>query len=87
MKFRRQEPLGPYICDFVCYERRLVVEVDGSQHTDDPDDVVRDRFLRRIGFRVVRVSSYDVMADLPQVLEQVGAAIDGRRHIHRRRPE
>ena len=31
-KFRRQEPIGPYIVDFVCYEHRLIVEVDGSQH-------------------------------------------------------
>jgi len=83
-KFRRQEPLGPYICDFVCYSYRIVVEVDGSQHIDNPDDVIRDRYLRRIGFRVVRVSSSDVMADLDGVLEAIGAAIDDRTPIHRR---
>ena len=83
-KFRRQEPLGPYICDFVCYSHRLVVEVDGSQHLDDPNDVERDRYLRRIGFRVVRVSSSDVMAHLDDVLEHVASAIDDRRPIHER---
>ncbi|MCJ7725947.1 MAG: DUF559 domain-containing protein, partial [Acidimicrobiia bacterium] len=86
-KFRRQEPLGPYICDFVCYSRRLVVEVDGSQHTDDPRDVERDRYLRRLGFPVVRVFSWDVMAHLDQVLEEIGAAIDDRAPIHRRSTE
>ena len=81
-KFRRQEPLGPFICDFVCYSHRLVVEVDGSQHLDDPKDVVRDRYLRRIGFRVVRVSSTDVMAHLDDVLEHIASAIDDRPPIH-----
>ena len=47
VKFRRQEPIGSFICDFVCYSRRLVVEVDGSQHLDNPRDVERDRYLRR----------------------------------------
>ena len=81
-KFRRQEPLGPFICDFVCYAHRLVIEVDGSQHLEDPKDVVRDRYLRRIGFRVVRVSSSDVMSCLDDVLEDIGAAIDDRPSIH-----
>jgi len=84
-RFRRQEPLGPYICDFVCYPHRLVIEVDGSQHLDDPRDVVRDRYLRRIGFRVLRVSSSDVMACLDDVLEDIGAAIDDRPVIRRHR--
>jgi very-short-patch-repair endonuclease len=84
-KFRRQEPLGPYICDFVCSSHRLVVEVDGSQHLDDPRDVERDRYLRRVGFRVVRVSSSDVMAHLDDVLERIASVVDDRPSIHERR--
>ena len=84
VKFRRQEPIGSFICDFVCYSRRLVVEVDGSQHLDNPRDVERDRYLRRCGFAVLRVASWDVMAELPVVLDQVAAALEERRNIHRR---
>ena len=49
MRFRRQHPIGRYIVDFVCLERRLVVEVDGGQHTEDDQiahDARRDRWLR-----------------------------------------
>ena len=45
LKFRRQEPIGPYIVDFVCYARSVVIEVDGGQHADNPDDAVRDQWL------------------------------------------
>ena len=53
-KFRRQEPIGPYIVDFVCYEHRLIVEVDGSQHFESTRDVIRDAYLSGLGFRVLR---------------------------------
>jgi very-short-patch-repair endonuclease len=82
-KFRRQEPLGPYVCDFVCYSHRLVVEVDGIQHLGNPKDQHRDRELRRMGFRVERVWNGDVMADLDGVHGQIAAALDDRRPIHR----
>ena len=75
-KFRRQEPIGPYICDFVCYPKRLVVEVDGVQHADSPEDAVRDAYLERAGFRVVRVCNDEVMLRLDEVLEQICAALD-----------
>ena len=44
-KFRRQVPIGNYIVDFVCQSARLIVELDGSQHADDPSDVRRDNWL------------------------------------------
>jgi very-short-patch-repair endonuclease len=44
-KFVRQEPIGPYTVDFVCRERKLVIEVDGGQHATDPRDGLRDEFL------------------------------------------
>ena len=58
IKFRRQAPFGRYILDFVCFERRLVVEVDGGQH-------VR---LRAEGFRVVRYWNNDVLKNPDGVL-------------------
>ena len=45
-KFRRQEQLGRYIVDFVCFERKLVIELDGSQHADSAYDAERDAWLR-----------------------------------------
>jgi very-short-patch-repair endonuclease len=53
-KFVRQEPIMGYICDFVCREESLVIEVDGGQHSESEDDVGRDRRLRDEGYRVLR---------------------------------
>jgi type I restriction enzyme, S subunit len=54
-KFRRQQPLGPYIVDFVCFNKRLIIELDGSQHADQQDyDAARDSWLQSHGFRVLR---------------------------------
>ena len=53
-KFKRQQPIGPYIVDFVCLEVRLVVEVDGGQHIDSETDAVRDAWLHKHGYRVLR---------------------------------
>jgi very-short-patch-repair endonuclease len=85
-KFRRQEPIGPYICDFVCYPKRLVVEVDGEQHADNPKDAVRDAYLEKAGFRVLRVWNSDVMFRLEEVLDQISAALGGRPDLHRNHP-
>lgn len=60
-KFRRQEQLGRYIVDFVCFERKLIVEVDGSQHADNAYDTNRDAWLRSRGFEVLRFWNNDVM--------------------------
>ncbi len=54
-KFRRQEAIGRYIVDFVCYGARVIVEVDGGQHGESQHDVERDAWLVEQGFRVVRL--------------------------------
>ncbi|MGJ4958613.1 endonuclease domain-containing protein [Bradyrhizobium sp. HKCCYLRH2015] len=53
-KFVRQLPVAEYICDFVCRERRLIVEIDGGQHSESKQDVVRDRRLAEEGYREQR---------------------------------
>ena len=53
-KFVRQEPIGPYVVDFVCREQRLVIEVDGGQHATDKRDAVRDRWLADHRYRIMR---------------------------------
>lgn len=77
-RFRRQHPIGRYIVDFVCLERRLVIEVDGGQHTEDAHiayDARRDRWLATEGYRVMRVSTADVYANIAGVLDTIWAAV------------
>src|SRR5581483_1370190 len=61
LKFRRQAPIGPYIVDFVCLERKLVVEVDGGQHARDGTDDRRTAWLEREGYRVIRFWNNDIL--------------------------
>ena len=56
LKFRRQVPIGPYIADFACLAHKLVVEADGPFH-DEARDGVRDGYLKRQGFQVLRFSN------------------------------
>jgi very-short-patch-repair endonuclease len=80
-RFRRQHPIGRYIVDFVCLEQRLVVEVDGGQHTEDEHiaaDARRDRWLESEGYRVMRVSTTDVYGNLDGVLDTIWATLQDR---------
>ena len=75
-KFRRQVRLEPYIVDFVCFETRLIVEADGSQHVENAYDQRRDVFLAEQGFRVLRFWNNDVLANREGVLAAVLAALE-----------
>jgi very-short-patch-repair endonuclease len=70
-KFVRQAPLGGYYADFLCREARLVIEIDGSQHTENITDMQRDAELVKLGYRVVRVWNNDVSERLDSVLEML----------------
>ena len=71
-KFRRQQPVGNYIVDFVCLEKRLIVEVDGGQHAEQGDyDARRDGWLRDQGFTVLRFWNNDVLSNLAAVSEKI----------------
>ncbi len=62
--FRRQQPIGPYIVDFVCSSARLVVEVDGDFHETDAGkrhDANRDSYLHSLGYSILRIDEPDVM--------------------------
>ena len=74
-KFVRQEPIGPFIVDFVCRERRLVIEVDGGQHATDARDAVRDRWLSDQRYRVLRFWNNDVLGNIDGVLETIAMAL------------
>ncbi len=70
-KFRRQHPIGHYIVDFACPEYRLVIELDGSQHADNPADIGRTAFLERQGWTVVRFWNNEVVANTGGVIETI----------------
>ena len=71
-KFRRQHPFGNYVLDFVCLERGLVVEVDGSQHVESAaPDARRTQFLESAGFIVLRFWNNDVFGNPQGVLEAI----------------
>jgi very-short-patch-repair endonuclease len=74
-KFVRQEPLGPYVVDFICREARLVIEVDGGQHADSVADRVRERWLQDHNYRVLRFWNNDVMRNIEGVLEVIAASV------------
>jgi very-short-patch-repair endonuclease len=68
-KFRRQYLIGPYIVDFVCLERRVIVELDGELHEGrEGYDARRDAYLRAQGFRVERIRNADLISDLPTTM-------------------
>jgi len=71
-KFRRQQPIGRYIVDFVCFEKKIVIEVDGGQHSDTQDqDAIRDLWLHDQGFTVYRFWNHDVLQNIEGVLSQI----------------
>jgi very-short-patch-repair endonuclease len=70
LKFRRQQPIDNYIVDFVCFEKRGVIEVDGGQHASERDkDAKRDEYLIRNGFKVLRFWNNEVLQNMDGVLE------------------
>ena len=71
-KFRRQKPIGPFIVDFVCVEKKIVIEVDGGQHAlNAGHDDKRSEFLRKKGYRVLRFWNNDVLKERNAVLEEI----------------
>jgi len=72
LKFRRQEQIGNYIVDFVCFEKRIIIEVDGGQHTTEKDrDNVRDEWFRKQGFKILRFWNNEVLTNINGVLEVI----------------
>ncbi|MER9301658.1 DUF559 domain-containing protein [Mesorhizobium sp. M0293] len=74
ISFRRQVPIGPYIVDFACSEKKLIIEVDGSQHAD-AEHVVRDAersaYLKSSGWTILRFWNDDVIRDIDNACQHV----------------
>jgi len=71
-KFRRQFVLGNYIVDFICLDKRLIIEVDGGQHMDNVNyDLQRDEWLKNQNFKVLRFWNNQVLNEIDSVLEVI----------------
>jgi very-short-patch-repair endonuclease len=71
LKFKRQVPLDGYILDFVCFEARLIVEVDGAQHSQSARDAERDRYFASQGFKTLRFWNDDVVQNIDGVCRMI----------------
>ncbi|UYY58235.1 endonuclease domain-containing protein [Sphingomonas sp. S2-65] len=76
-KFRFQASIGTYIADFLCKESALIVELDGSQHSETTD-AIRTRFLESEGYQVLRFWNTEVLENLDGVLLTIKAAAEAR---------
>ena len=74
-KFKRQHVIAPYIVDFACLERWLIIEADGSQHADNIADRKRDAYMRRLGFRVLRFWNNEVLENAAGVFDMIYAEL------------
>ena len=76
-KFRRQQPLGGYVVDFVHFGARLIVEADGGQHNTSHHDAQRDAWLKAQGFRVLRFWNNEILLNTDDVLAVIFEAVGG----------
>ena len=82
-KFRRQHPFEDFIIDFVCLERKLIVEVDGGQHMERLEgDAVRTEKLSEAGFRVLRFWNHEVLRRLEAVKEKIWLELQANAEPH-----
>ena len=77
-KFRRQYPIGGYIADFACLDARLVVELDGIQHSHSLTHAERTAALKKLGFAVIRFDNNAVRIDIDKVCQEILTATRGR---------
>ena len=83
VKFRRQQPVGKFIVDFVSFEKKLVIEIDGGQHSfelNKTEDEARKQWLESQGFRVIRFWNNEVSSNLEGVILQIEETLRGHPH-------
>ena len=74
LKFRRQQPIGSYIADFVCFSKKLIIELDGGQHNDENKkeyDLARTKYLESAGFKVLRIWNDEIFNNIDGVIKQI----------------
>ncbi len=76
-KFRRQQTIGKFIADFICFEKRLIIELDGEVHLSQKErDSERDDYLKGSGFKVVRFLNGEIEKDIEGVLNKIQEKLD-----------
>ena len=73
-KFKRQHSIGGYIADFYCQKYKLIIELDGEVHNSkeaEEYDVVRDKFFKELGYKVLRFQNSEVEKDVERILEKI----------------
>lgn len=76
VKFLRQHPIKPYIVDFCCVQKKLVIELDGGQHNENEQDIERDQILQKAGYRVLRFWNNDVMENMEGVVTAIQQSLN-----------
>jgi very-short-patch-repair endonuclease len=76
-KFKRQVPVDGYVLDFVCFEHKLIVELDGGQHSGSAGDLLRDAHFRAAGFRTLRFWNNDVLENAEGVYRRLTDVLSG----------
>ena len=74
LKFRRQYPIGNYIVDFICNEKKLIIEIDGGQHNENKNiihDQERTKYLENKGYKVIRFWNYDIDNTIEGVYQEI----------------
>lgn len=82
VKFRRQHSLGKYIADFYCAEKKLVIELDGSQHGEQVEyDTRRTHYFESLGIRVYRIWNGEIKTNLSGVLIAIQLILEGKKQV------
>ena len=72
LRFRRQDPIGPYVADFYCPAAKVVIEIDGAIHNERRDfDIDRDAYMSSLGLRIIRIPAAEVLADPDAVADGI----------------
>lgn len=74
LKFRRQVPIGNYIVDFICKEEKLIIELDGSGHLENEQelhDCIRDKYFGNLGYKIIRIYNNEIENNIEGVLEYI----------------
>ena len=71
LKFRRQVPIGKYVVDFACLEKKLIIEVDGFQHAENEQDKIRTAYLEKCGYCVIRFWNKEINQNLEMCLKKI----------------
>ena len=84
LRFRRQQPIGPYIADFFCSTAKLIIELDGGRHGQDCNvarDTARTHWLEARGYRVLRFGNHEVLKDPQDIADRVWLAVAALRSL------